>query len=154
MEIKHFKCVVDSAHGIYTPQIFAEQFPKWLDDAEEKSILLAGPEHEDYWDVWNDVIFYEREDQFIWLGESGDVFILSNSPMQALVTAWESMEELEDCPTELRSTVQKLAHDFLIECDEFISEEEALYYFKPSPYNDALVNKALEWMQKELEEAR
>ena len=74
--------------------------------------------------------------------------------MQALVEAWESMEALDDCPNELRGTVQKLVYDFLTDRDEFMSEDEALQHFLPFPYNDDLVNKALEWMRKELVEAR
>ena len=153
MEVKHFDIIVNGQHGQYVPQVFAERFPEWLDD-EERDILLAGPEHENYLDVWNDVIFYEYYDQFIYLGESGDLFIVSNSPMQALITAWESMEELETCTNELRGTVQKLAYDFLTDRDEFISEDEALQHFFPCRYNDDLANKALDWMHKELEGTR
>ena len=158
MEVKHFECIVDGHHGQYTPQVFAELFPDWLDD-DEKDILLSGPEHPHYWDVWSDIQGRECWDGDIWQGdiwqgESGDIFILSDSPMQALITAWVSSEELDSSAAELREIVQKLAYDFLTDRDEFISEEEALDYFKPSQYNDSLVKKALEWMRKELAEAR
>ena len=151
MEIKHFELAVDGYHGIYIPQTFAERFPDWLDD-DEKDILLSGPEHEEYWDVWNNVSFREHEEQSLYLGESGDVFIISDSPMQMLIEAWESSEELDSSAAELRGTVQKLAYDFLTDRDEFISEDEALQHFSPSKYNDALINKALEWMRAELRE--
>ena len=120
----------------------------------ERDTLLAGPEHGNYLDVWSDVLCSKYEGQFLYTGESEDVFIISNSPMQALVEAWESMEALDDCPNELRGTVQKLAYEFLIDGDEFMREDEALQHFLPSKYNDDLVNKALEWMSKELAEAR
>ena len=153
MEIKHFELAVNGAYGIYIPQFFAEHYPSCM-DGSERDILLAGPEHENYWDVWSDILGCECWDGDIWQGESGDVFIISNSPMQALITAWESSEELDDCPNELRGIVQKLAYEFLIDGDEFMSEDEALQHFSPFTYNDALVNKALEWMRKELKEAR
>ena len=153
MEIKHFACVVDGHHGVYIPQVFAERLPEWC-EGDEEAILRAGPEHELYWDVWDEVSYKERADQILYTGESGDIFILSDSPMQALITAWGSSEELDDCHTELRGTVQKLAYDFLTDRDEFISEDEALRHFLPFQYNDDLVNKALEWMRKELVEAR
>ena len=146
MEIKHFELAVDGSRGIYVPKFFAENYPSCM-DGSERDILLAGPEHEEYWDVWNNVSFREHEEQSLYLGESGDVFILSDSPMQALITAWESMEDLDSSAAELRGTVQKLASEFLTDRDEFISEEEALDYFKPSQYNDSLVKKALEWMR-------
>ena len=152
MEVKHFECVVDGSRGIYIPQFFAEHYPSCM-DGSERDILLAGPEHENYWDVWSDIQGSECWDGDIWQGESGDVFIISNSPMQALVEAWESSEELDDCPKWLRETVAKLSEEFITDRpDEFVSEDEALQHFSPSKYNDALVNKALEWMRAELRE--
>ena len=123
-------------------------------DGSERDILLAGPEHENYWDVWSDIQGSECWDGDIWQGESGDVFIISNSPMDISVMNWSNSECLDDCPTELRGIVQKLASEFLTDRDEFISEDEALQHFLPFQYNDALINKALEWMCKELAEAR
>ena len=153
MEIKHFEFVVDGILGAFAPKVFAKRFPSWLDD-EEQAILRAGPDNLEYWEAWGDVLRSEYEGQCLYTGESGDVFILSDSPMQSLIAAWESSEELDDCPNELRGTVQKLAYDFLTDRDEFISEDEALQHFLPFQYNDDLVNKALEWMRKELEGTR
>ena len=151
MEIKHFDCVVDGHHGQYVPKFFAENYSSCM-DGSERDTLLAGPDHPDYWDVWSDIQGSECWDGDIWQGESGDIFILSDSPMQALITAWESMEDLDSSAAELREIVQKLASEFLTDRDEFISEDEALQHFSPSKYNDALVNKALEWMRAELRE--
>ena len=153
MEIKHFVLAVDGSRGIYVPKFFAENYPSCM-DGSERDILLAGPEHENYWDVWSDIQGRECWDGDIWQGESGDIFILSDSPMQALITAWESSEELDSSAAELRGIVQKLASEFLTGRDEFISEDEALQHFSPSKYNDALINKALEWICKELAKAR
>lgn len=50
--------LVDSHHGIYVPQIFAEQnkdlFPSNLQD--ELKDLLIGPDCEMYWDSWDTVL--------------------------------------------------------------------------------------------------
>ena len=151
MEIKHFEFVVDGILGAFAPKVFAKRFPSWLDD-EEQEILLSGPEHELYWDVWDEVSYKEYAEESLYLGESGDLFIISDSPMQALITAWESSEELDSSAAELRGIVQKLASEFLTGRDEFISEDEALQHFLPFQYNDDLVNKALEWMRAELRE--
>ena len=153
MEIKHFELAVDGSRGIYVPKFFAENYPSCM-DGSERDTLLAGPDHPDYWDVWSDIQGSECWDGDIWQGESGDIFILSDSPMQALITAWESSEELDSSAAELRGIVQKLASEFSTDRDEFISEDEALQHFSPSKYNDALVNKALEWMNKELKGTR
>ena len=151
MEIKHFVLAVDGSRGIYVPKFFAENYPSCM-DGSERDILLAGPEHENYWDVWSDIQGRECWDGDIWQGESGDIFILSDSPMQALITAWESSEELDSSAAELRGIVQKLASEFLTGRDEFISEDEALQHFSSFTHNDETVNKALEWMRAELRE--
>ena len=151
MEIKHFACVVDGILGAFAPKVFAKNYPSCM-DGSERDTLLAGPDHPDYWDVWSDIRGRGCWDGDIWQGESGDIFILSDSPMQALITAWESMECLDSCPVKLRKTVKKLSYKFLADWDDFISEEEALQHFSPFKYNTEKVNKALEWMHNELKE--
>ena len=152
MEIKHFDLVIDGCHGIYIPQIFAQKFPEWLDD-EEKAILLAGPEHELYWETWDEVTSREYEDRAIYLSQSGDVFILTYSLMNADLQAWASGEYLENCPKWLRETVATLSEEFITDRPgEFISEDEALEIFKPSQYNTYAESQALQWMRAELRE--
>lgn len=55
-------CVIDGHHGIYLPQQFAKSFDldEWNVDKEDIEILLAGPDHENYWDVWDDVLANAR----------------------------------------------------------------------------------------------
>ena len=47
--------LINSAHGVYIPQIFAENYG-FLLDPEDKEILKQGPDHEEYWDTWADII--------------------------------------------------------------------------------------------------
>jgi hypothetical protein len=50
--------LVDSHHGQYVPQVFAETIKRELFStitAEDWAILEAGPDHESYWDVWIDI---------------------------------------------------------------------------------------------------
>ena len=58
------ECLIDGANGIYVPQVFAQNFEpeKWGVDAETIAILLAGPDHEQYWDAWGDVEGYVERD--------------------------------------------------------------------------------------------
>ena len=73
-------CLIDGNRGIYIPQQFAR---KWGDsvqsgmDEEQKTILLAGPQHSQYWDVWeeivNEVVFL-FDGQKCSLYEDGDLF--------------------------------------------------------------------------------
>ena len=152
MEIVKMEFILDGHHGVYIPQVFTESFPEWMDD-EEREISLAGPDHPEYWEAWDSVLGSEYEGQFLIIGEGGDdLFICSPSILDPLIRSFSDGEGLEDCHNELRGIVQKLASEFLTDRDEFISEDEALQHFSPSKYNDTLINKALEWMSKELKE--
>ena len=73
-------CLIDSNRGIYIPQQFVRN---WSDsvqsgmDEEQKTILLAGPQHSQYWDVWeevvNEVVFlFDSEKHNLY--EDGDLF--------------------------------------------------------------------------------
>lgn len=81
-------CLFDSHHGVYIPQYFAEDNSLWnmfgLEPyKKERKILLYGPDHEDYWEVWSDIVmyaFYEDENYFEWsLYElDGDLFMVAD----------------------------------------------------------------------------
>jgi len=75
--------LVSSAAGIYVPQMFAEQYlsagtRNWEGiSAEDRKILLAGPDHEWYWETWdsvegsartkaNGVTYYLYQDGDLW----------------------------------------------------------------------------------------
>ena len=56
--IQAIEIFCDSASGVYIPQRFAKEVNKELlsgVDRAELSILESGPDHEQYWDVWNNV---------------------------------------------------------------------------------------------------
>ena len=153
MNIVKCECIVDGANGQYIPQIFAERYPEWLDD-DDKAILLAGPEYADYWEAWETVLDSEHNRQFLTYSEGGnDLMLCKESPMQWAVLAFANNEGLENCPSEIRELVEKLANEFITDGDEWISEEEALLYFAPSQYNTPDVNKACKWIQAQMREA-
>jgi len=55
-EFMEMECLVDGARGIYAPQFFAECYGlEWGLSQEDMDILLAGPDHEFYWEAWDDV---------------------------------------------------------------------------------------------------
>ena len=57
--IKQAVIYADSARGIYIPQHFAESYnsEQWQAIAQsDLDILLSGPECENYWDVWDEVL--------------------------------------------------------------------------------------------------
>lgn len=74
--------LVDEARGIYVPQSFAESYQahEWGIGEEDESILMAGPDAEDYWDTWDDVIkqaIYEDDDGMKWtLYQDGDLWAI------------------------------------------------------------------------------
>jgi hypothetical protein len=50
--------LVNDAHGVYIPQIFCQQYGQYLPERlnEDKAICLSGPEHEDYFDAWDNIV--------------------------------------------------------------------------------------------------
>lgn len=51
-------CLIDGQYGIHIPKLFArDHYPHlWGIQQEDVDILLAGSQHENYWDVWNHVL--------------------------------------------------------------------------------------------------
>ena len=52
--------LINSANGIYIPQIFAENYSHLLlhpeKNKEDMQILLSGPGHPEYWEAWFDIL--------------------------------------------------------------------------------------------------
>lgn len=73
----------DANRGIYIPQFFARTCADgWTISARDKEILLDGPEHEDYWNIWNRVLDYAEckdSEGVVWrLHHAGDLFAYSD----------------------------------------------------------------------------
>jgi len=84
--------LVDSHHGVYVPQIFAQMVQADQIEADDKSILLEGPENEDYWETWEDVLNYcELTDQ------DGNKFTLHHDFDLWAVPVGFDWDTLEDC---------------------------------------------------------
>ena len=77
MKIKVYRgCVVDGHNGIYTPMVFAERTQNdnpMPFTAEQRDILLAGPEHEEYNEVTSELFPIEVENIVYEYNESGDI---------------------------------------------------------------------------------
>lgn len=76
--------ILDSNRGIYIPQKFAENFcmTAWHINDDDRDVLLAGPDNEFYWEVWEDVLNYAYTEQFgeRWtLYQDDDLFVVSGS---------------------------------------------------------------------------
>jgi hypothetical protein len=83
--------LLDGARGIYIPQNFAECFDvsAWNVSDELRDILLAGPDHEHYWDAWEQVLDNAHTSQYgeKWtLYQDGDLFAVADSH------SWEDPE--------------------------------------------------------------
>jgi len=49
--------LIDSRHGVYILSNFIKEFEGWTGISDEdREILAAGPEHEWYWEAWDDVL--------------------------------------------------------------------------------------------------
>ncbi len=75
------KLLITDAAGVYIPQQFAENFEGWGILPQDFQILRQGPDHEQYWDVWSDVLIYasiEHEGEVYRLHQDGDLWALSD----------------------------------------------------------------------------
>ena len=77
MKIKvYIGCAVDGHNGVYTAQLFAErtQYNNPMPfTAEQRDILLAGPEHEEYIEVASELFPIETANIVYDYNESGDI---------------------------------------------------------------------------------
>lgn len=72
-------CLIDGNRGIYIPQQFVKiwgPFSKGITD-NQMQILLSGPDNNDYWDTWIDVVdnvvfLFDGERHTLY--EDGDLF--------------------------------------------------------------------------------
>ena len=71
--------LVDGHHGIYVPQLFAQQFMQQNCTSEDWETLMAGPETEWYWEAWETVLqdWTGLDGETLVLGESGDLFLVN-----------------------------------------------------------------------------
>lgn len=56
--LRPVEILLDSRHGVYIPQLYAEQYAPKFSGAypEYLKVLLDGPEHERYWEAWENVL--------------------------------------------------------------------------------------------------
>lgn len=73
-------CLLDSAHGQYIPQSFVELYnaDEWGISEEDAEILLSGPDHEWYWETWEEVLnsaeFTDNNGNKYCLHQDGDLW--------------------------------------------------------------------------------
>ena len=77
---------VDSHHGIYGPQTFAERVDRMNIDENDWNILLNGPDTENYWEVWDDVAQTWNCDGVTILESGGDIWLVDTD---APLGEWE-----------------------------------------------------------------
>jgi len=79
--------LVSCCHGIYVPQAFVEGYDLSLwngIDAEDIETIQAGPEHEWYWDSWNDILnsaSYSLDGRTYRLHQDDDLFAICDELM-------------------------------------------------------------------------
>ena len=84
--------LVNSANGVYIPQFFAESAGGGQINDDDREILLSGPENDDYWECWEDVLNYcELTDT------DGQKFTLHHDSDLWAVPVGFDWETLEDC---------------------------------------------------------
>jgi hypothetical protein len=82
----YVEMLVDSAHGIYVPQVFARSYvlrEPALD--EDMEICASGPDGEFYWDAWMEILDNGTIEGLsgavyrIFVSDDGDVFAIDDS---------------------------------------------------------------------------
>ncbi len=87
--------LVDSHHGIYSGQILAKSIAReqWIDLTDvDHDILLAGPDHDDYLDVWSDISgkqFKGLDGVLYDIHELEDIWAV---PADVEITNWEDFQ--------------------------------------------------------------
>ena len=81
--------LIDSHHGVYIPQIFAQYFEEQVrkHDPEIADILLSGPDHEDYWESWAQLIDYS---DFVLINDKGERYTVTQNE-----DVWAYPEDME-----------------------------------------------------------
>jgi len=80
----YVNCILNDYHGIYVPHKFATGFDGWTGCEEsDLEILREGPDHEHYWEAWDDVVAsakFTDDDGKTWsLYVDGDLFAIDDS---------------------------------------------------------------------------
>lgn len=72
--------IVDGSYGIYVPQRFVKAYSpdEWNIALDDLRVLIAGPDHEHYWETWDDVLskaqFTDSQGNVWRLTQDGDLF--------------------------------------------------------------------------------
>ena len=72
--------LIDGNKGIYIPRVFAQRYGQYCVkglNEEDLEILLAGPDHMEYFEVWDDVVYQVQflfDGKLCELSEDGDLF--------------------------------------------------------------------------------
>ena len=76
-------CLIDGLRGIYAPRVFAERYGHLL-STDAREALMAGPDHEAYWDAWDEVVadFRFPDGEGLLVTESEDVMKASRAEIE------------------------------------------------------------------------
>ena len=88
------------AHGIYIPKIASEDCYLLSDLSAEDKAILSDPEHEHYWDTWQECLDGEythpKDGSKLRLEQDGDLFVIYAGERDAAIVAWEE-ENPDEC---------------------------------------------------------
>lgn len=97
--------LIDSAHGVYIPQVFANIYG-FLLDPKDVEILKQGPDHEWYWDTWSNVIdrdyaingrgvtIVQSEDGDVWAMPTALQYTMTIMPDTDTPNPWEDGDHM------------------------------------------------------------
>ena len=86
---KGAELLIDGLMGIYVPKQFVSNYipAEWHIKPEDAAILFAGPDMEQYWDAWDDVLSYawcEKDGKVYNLWQDGDLWAYCPADQEGL----------------------------------------------------------------------
>ena len=121
---------LDGNRGIYIPQQFAEAIDPadWTGiDAEDLDVLRAGPDHESYWDAWQDVLDHAETKDGRVLHQDGDLWLVAcDKAIEDLNAYFEQVLEYETRHGDAGDAYAHLVEDVDVQDVERQLEDESM----------------------------
>ena len=149
------KLLITDAAGCFIPQQFAENFEGWGLLPQDFQILRQGPEHEQYWETWDDVLNYAtikrdgveyrlHQDGGLWaltdwdiIDEMGNIFDAKNDPYATPETIEFNCDKTEGFEDQYyKDEIVNLVDNLLYNIGDYIQ------------YHSSKYNKPMEWALK------
>jgi hypothetical protein len=75
-------CIIDGANGIYVPQAFCSRYEKTdRVDQEDWEICGSGPDHEFYWEAWENILNSWGDEETDGAGNTFEIYLYQDGDL-------------------------------------------------------------------------